>query len=213
MEFNKVVRGAKRAVYDEKTVFDILDAGFVCHVGFVHAGSAMVIPTAYGRDGDVLYLHGSAKKFMLNQILDGQMICISVMHLDGLVLARSLFDTGVNYRSVMLHGSASLVQDETERMHSLKVFTEQTIAGRWAEVAVGTEAQLNATMVVKFCIERASCKVRTGGPTGDELLQSDYWSGTLPMAMRAGEPIPDVKFDREHDLSSSVINFVNRYNT
>jgi uncharacterized protein len=211
MEFNKVVRGAKRAIYDEAVVYEILDAGFVCHLAFQHQGQTMIIPTAYGRDGDVLYLHGSTKNFMLNQILDGQTICISVMHLDGLVLARSLFDTGVNYRSVTLHGTATLVTDEAERIHGLRRFTEQTIPGRWDEVPAGNDTQLKATMVVKFIIDRASCKVRTGGPAGDEALTNEVWSGVLPLSMRAAEPVADDKFGATYNVSKSVLEFMAKH--
>ena len=112
MEFNKIIRGAKREANDEQTVYQILDAGFLCHVAFQHQGQTMMIPTAYGRKGDEIYLHGSTKNFMLNQILDGQTVCISVTHLDGIVLARTLFDTGLNYRSTILFGKASLVEGE-----------------------------------------------------------------------------------------------------
>ncbi|MEY4875857.1 MAG: hypothetical protein RL708_1006, partial [Bacteroidota bacterium] len=164
MEFNKVIRGAKREVNDEQTVYEILDAGFLCHIAFQHQGQTMMIPTAYGRKGDEIYLHGSTKNFMLNQILDGQTVCISVTHLDGIVLARTLFDTGVNYRSTVLFGKAILVEDENERMEGMKIITESVIKGRWNEVNLGTDQQIKATMVIKFKIEKASAKMRSGGP-------------------------------------------------
>ena len=158
MEFNKVIRGAKREMNDEESVKSILDAGFLCHVAFQHQGQTMMIPTAYGRKDEDIYLHGSTKNFMLNQILDGQTICISVTHLDGIVLAKSLFHTSVNYRSVVLFGKATLVEDENERIEGMKVISENIIKGRWDEVSLGTESQLKATMVIKFSIEKASAK-------------------------------------------------------
>jgi nitroimidazol reductase NimA-like FMN-containing flavoprotein (pyridoxamine 5'-phosphate oxidase superfamily) len=204
MEFNKVVRGAKRETNDETSVFNILDAGFLCHVAFQHQGQTMMIPTAYGRDNDTLYLHGSTKNFMLNQILDGQTICVSVTHLDGIVLAKSLFHTSVNYRSVVLFGKASLVEDEKERMEGMKVITENIVKGRWDEVPVGSEQQLKATMVVRFTIERASAKVRNEGPMGDDEIREEVWSGHIPLAMKAQLPILDSKFGVELEMSKSV---------
>jgi uncharacterized protein len=204
MDFNKVVRGAKRETNDEASVFNILDAGFLCHVAFQHQGQTMMIPTAYGREGDNLYLHGSTKNFMLNQILDGQTICISVTHLDGIVLAKSLFHTSVNYRSVVLFGKAVLVEDENERMHGMKIITENIVQGRWDEVVVGDENQLKATMVIKFTIDKASAKVRNEGPAGDDEHKEEVWSGVIPLAIKAMQPILDNKFGIELEMSESV---------
>lgn len=206
MEFNKVVRGAKREVNETESVYAILDAGFLCHVAIVHEGKPMVIPTAYGRKDDVIYLHGSTKNFILNQMLD-QTSCITVTHLDGLVLARSLFHTSVNYRSVVLFGKAILLTDEDERMEGLKIITDNIIKGRWDEVPVGTEQELKATMIVKFTIEYASAKVRAVGPMGDEDMNNEVWSGVIPLAIKASAPIADEKFGGNFPLTESVINF------
>jgi uncharacterized protein len=210
MKFNRIVRGAKREVNDAESVNAILDAGFLCHVAFTHEGLPMMIPTAYGRKKDTLYLHGSTKNFMLNQIINGQTSCISVTHLDGLVLARSLFDTSVNYRSVVVFGKGVLVTDEQERMEGLKIITDNIIKGRWDEVPVGTEQELKATMVIKFTIESASAKIRYGGPLGDEEMGNEVWSGVIPLSMKADNPIPDEKFSGNVTETASVKNFVNR---
>jgi nitroimidazol reductase NimA-like FMN-containing flavoprotein (pyridoxamine 5'-phosphate oxidase superfamily) len=207
MEFNKITRGAKRAVYDEAAVYAVLDAGFLCHVAFQHNGVPMMIPTAYGRAGDRLYLHGSVKSMMLNEIIKGATICIAVTHLDGIVLAKSLFDTSANYRSVVLFGKATVVTDEEERIEGLRVITEQIIPGRWDEVPVGSPTELKATMVVKFTIETASVKIRDCGPQGDEDKPSDIWSGHIPLQLKALEPVTDLKFGNEPALSASVENF------
>jgi nitroimidazol reductase NimA-like FMN-containing flavoprotein (pyridoxamine 5'-phosphate oxidase superfamily) len=207
MEFNKVIRGAKREMNDEESVKSILDAGFLCHVAFQHQGQAMMIPTAYGRKDEDIYFHGSTKNFMLNQILDGQTICLSVTHLDGIVLAKSLFHTSVNYRSVVLFGKASLVDDEHERIEGMKIITENIIKGRWDEVALGTESQLKATMVIKFNIEKASAKIRNEGPAGDDDILEEVWSGHIPLAMKAQLPIQDNKFGVELEMSNSVKNY------
>lgn len=204
MEFNKVVRGEKRAMNDVTSVHAILDAGFLCHVAFQHQGQTMMIPTAYGREEDCLYLHGSTKNFMLNQIIDGQTICISVTHLDGIVLAKSLFHTSVNYRSVVLFGKAFLLEDENERIQGLKIITENIVAGRWDEVELGNESQLKATMIIKFRIERASAKIRNEGPLGDDEIKEEVWSGHIPLAMKALQPIQDNKFGLALEMSDSV---------
>jgi nitroimidazol reductase NimA-like FMN-containing flavoprotein (pyridoxamine 5'-phosphate oxidase superfamily) len=207
MEFNKIKRGAKRAVYVEQSVYDILDAGFLCHIAFQSGGQTMIIPTAYGRKEDVLYFHGSTKNHMLNELVNGQSICVSVTHLDGVVLARTLFDTSANYRSVVLFGNAQLVTDEEEREEGLKIITDQIIPGRWEEVPVGTASQLKATMVVKFTISRASAKVRAGGPEGDEEITHKAWSGHIPLSLKASAPIPDTKFGEQCDMTASVQRF------
>lgn len=211
MKFNKIKRGANRAVYDKKVLFEILDAGFVCHVAFRHEDQTMMIPTAYGRYEDYIYLHGSGKNFMLNQIINGQTICIAVTHLDGIVLARTLFDTGVNYRSAVLFGKCQLVTDEDERMLGLKVITENVLRGRWDEVPVGSPNELKATMVVKVKIESASAKLRNEGPKGDEEKNNVVWSGHIPLVMKALEPIQDTKFGVELEMSPSVKQFWDIY--
>ncbi|MHB1277356.1 MAG: pyridoxamine 5'-phosphate oxidase family protein [Bacteroidia bacterium] len=207
MEFNKITRGANRAVNDEGHVYKILDAGFLCHVAFLHDGVPMIIPTAYGRKGDIIYLHGSSKNFMLNQIIRQQTICISVTHLDGVVLARTLFDTSANYRSVVLFGKASLIEKEEERLEALKIITENIIAGRWEEVPIGSESELKATRVVAFKIDRASAKIRSGGPAGDESQENEVWSGHIPLELKALEPIADPKFRSSIPMTKSVKDF------
>ncbi|MEP7196363.1 MAG: pyridoxamine 5'-phosphate oxidase family protein [Saprospiraceae bacterium] len=211
MEFNKVIRGAARAVNNEAAVYEILDAGFMCHVAFQFEGQTMMIPTAYGRKDDFLFLHGSNKNFMMNQIINGQTVCIAVTHLDGIVLARSLFDTSANYRSAVLFGKAELVELYDERIEGLKIITDNIIKGRWDEVPVGTENEIKATMIIKFTIERASVKIRNGGPKGDENLISNNWSGHIPMTLKALEPVIDEKFNVDFELTESVKNFGIKY--
>lgn len=211
MEFNKIIRGPKRESNSEESVYHILDAGFLCHVAFQHEGQTMMIPTAYGRKENSLYLHGSTKNFMLNQLVGGQTTCISVTHLDGIVLARTLFDTSVNYRSVVLFGKATLVEDEQERMEGLKIITEHIIKGRWDEVPVGSENELKATMVIKFTIERASAKIRNEGPKGDEEKTNEVWSGHIPLVMKALTPVPDEKFGSSYPVCESVKNYYEQH--
>lgn len=191
-ERTQVKRLPKRGKYDRETVNAILDAGFVCHVGFNVDGQPYVIPTNYGRSGDILYLHGSAASRMLRTLSEGVPVSVTVTHVDGLVLARSAFHHSVNYRSVVILGTARLVEDPAEKMEALRVFTEHVMKGRWDDVRQPTEQELKATLVLALPLEEVSAKVRTGGPVDDE---ADYalpvWAGVLPLEIVAKTPIPD----------------------
>ncbi|MBK9270369.1 MAG: pyridoxamine 5'-phosphate oxidase family protein [Saprospiraceae bacterium] len=197
---------------DLENLYAVLDAGFLCHVAFQHQNKSMIIPTAFGRKDEVIYLHGSTKNFMLNQILDGQTVCVAVTHLDGLVLARSLFDTSVNYRSAVVFGKAEKLESEEERMMGLKTITDHIIKGRWEEVPVGSEQALKATMVVRIPIESASVKIRKGGPMGDEDLKNEVWSGVIPLSLQPMGPVADEKFGGQLPLAESVIWYLSHFN-
>jgi len=191
-ERTRVKRLPKRGHYDEETVFQILDSGFVCHVGFNVDGQPFVIPTNYGRKGDTLYLHGSAASRMLKTLSGGVPVCVTVTHVDGLVLARSAFHHSVNYRSVVILGTARLVDDRAEKMEALRTFTEHVMKGRWDDVRQPTDQELKATTVLALPLSEISAKVRTGGPLDDE---ADYalpvWAGVLPLEIIARSPEPD----------------------
>jgi uncharacterized protein len=198
-ERTQVKRLPKRGKYERETVFAILDAGFVCHVGFTVNGQPYVIPTNYGRSGDTLYLHGSAASRMMRTLSEGVPVSVTVTHVDGLVLARSAFHHSVNYRSVVILGTARIVTDPGEKMEALRVFTEHVIKGRWDDVRQPTEQELKATSVLALPLEEVSAKVRTGGPVDDE---EDYalpvWAGVLPLETVAKEPVADPQ--RKSDL-------------
>jgi uncharacterized protein len=191
-ERTQVKRLPKRGRYDEETVFPILDEGFVCHVGFSVDGQPYVIPTNYGRSGHTLYLHGSAASRMLKTLSGGVPVCVTVTHVDGLVLARSAFHHSVNYRSVVILGTARLVEEPAEKMEALRLFTEHVMKGRWDDVRQPAEQELKATTVLALPLEEVSAKVRTGGPIDDE---PDYalpvWAGVLPLKIVAKNPEPD----------------------
>jgi nitroimidazol reductase NimA-like FMN-containing flavoprotein (pyridoxamine 5'-phosphate oxidase superfamily) len=178
--------------HDWGTINQILDAGFLAHVGFCVDGQPFVIPTLYGRDGEKLYLHGSAASRMLRELETGIPACVTVTLVDGLVLARSAFDHSMNYRAVVAFGSARKVADPGQKVKSLRIISEHLIAGRWADVRGPSEKELKATTVLEFSIEEASSKVRSGPPLDDE---SDYglpvWAGILPLEMKSRPPIPD----------------------
>lgn len=191
-ERTQVKRLPKRGRYDSETVYQILDTAFVCHVGFCADGQPYVIPTNYGRSGDTLYLHGSAASRMLKTLSGGVPVCVTVTHVDGLVLARSAFHHSVNYRSVVILGTARLVDNPAEKMEALRIFTEHVMKGRWDDVRQPTEQELKATTVLALPLEEVSAKVRTGGPLDDE---ADYalpvWAGVLPLEIVPRSPEPD----------------------
>lgn len=188
----RVTRLPKRAVYDKAQVHAILDEGFFCHVGFTVDDQPYVIPTGYVRAGEKLYIHGSAASRMLRTLDQGIKVCVTVTLVDGLVLARSSFHHSVNYRSVVVLGTAQLVLDRDEKMDALRRFTNHIVPGRWDEARVPNDQELKATSVLVLPMEEVSAKVRTGPPIDDE---EDYeipiWAGVVPVHLRAGDPIPD----------------------
>jgi uncharacterized protein len=207
-ERTQVKRLPKRGKYDRETVHAILDAGFVCHVGFNVDGQPYVIPTNYGRAGEIIYLHGSAASRMLRTMSEGVPVSVTVTHVDGLVLARSAFHHSVNYRSVVILGTARLVEDPVEKMDALRVFTEHVMKGRWDDVRQPTEQEMKATSVLALPLEEVSAKVRTGGPVDDE---ADYslpvWAGVLPLEMVAKELVPDPQRKNEPAIPNYLKQF------
>jgi uncharacterized protein len=190
----RVVREPERAAYDRETVYQILDEGFLCHVGFAVEGQPFVIPTSYGRVESNLYIHGSAASRMLRQMKDGVAVCVTVTLLDGLVLARSIFNHSMNYRSVVILGKATLVDDPKEKIEALYALSQHILPGRWDDSRQPNERELKATSVQRVPIEEFSAKVRVGPPVDDA---EDYafptWAGVVPLKMVAGEPIDDAR--------------------
>jgi uncharacterized protein len=182
----------KRAQYDHAAVYQILDEAFICHVGFVADGKPVVIPTSYARIGDDLFIHGSAASRMLRSLEKGIDVCVTVMLIDGLVLARSAFHHSINYRSVVIFGAANAVDDPEEKLNALRAFTDHVVPGRWEEVRWPTESELRATLVLKLPLVEVSAKVRTGPPIDDEEdYQLSVWAGVVPLKQTAGAPISD----------------------
>jgi len=194
----RVVREPQRAVYDRDAVNRILDEGLVCHIGFVADGQPYVIPTSYGRDGDVLYIHGSVASRMLRSLEQGIPVCVTVTLLDGLVLARSVFNHSMNYRSVVILGTATPVDDPGEKIAALRAISEHILPHRWDDARQPNEKELKGTSVLKIPIQEFSAKVRVGPPVDDE---QDYsfptWAGVIPLEMKAGAPIADERCQRE----------------
>ena len=204
---NTVKRSPKRGHYDRETIYPILDAGYICHVGFSVDGQPYALPNAYGREGDIIYLHGAVGNRMLNQLEKGIPVCITVTHTDGMVLARSAMHHSFNYRSAMLFGTARWVPEE-QKNHALRVITEQILKGRWDEVRPPSDQELKATKVLAVAIEEASAKVRTGPPKDDE---ADYdlpvWAGVLPLRQVADIPVPDPAMSQELTVPDSIRSF------
>jgi nitroimidazol reductase NimA-like FMN-containing flavoprotein (pyridoxamine 5'-phosphate oxidase superfamily) len=194
----RVVREPQRAIYDRDAVNQILDEAFLCHVGFVTDGQPYVIPTSYGRHGNVLYIHGSAASRMLRNLDQGVPVCITVTLLDGLVLARSVFNHSMNYRSVVILGTATLVDDPAEKLAALRALTEHILPCRWDDSRLPNEKELKATSVLRIPIEEFSAKVRVGPPVDDE---EDYafptWAGVLPLETTVGAAVADARCNQE----------------
>jgi len=207
----QVKRLPKRGQYDRETIHGILDEGFICHVGFVHEGSPVVIPTGYARSGDRLYFHGSAASRMLRTLDQGVQVCLTVTLLDGLVLARSAFHHSMNYRSVVIFGTAKAVTDEAEKSEALRLFTEHVVPGRWEQIRWPTAQELKATTVLSLPIEEASAKVRTGPPLDDE---EDYamtvWAGVLPLKLTKGAPVADPRLPQQTAPGADVTGWQRR---
>ena len=208
----RVVREADRAVYDREAVYRILDEGFLCHVGFSVDGQPFVIPTSYGRKDASLYIHGSAASRMLRQTQkEGVPVCITVTLLDGLVLARSVFNHSMNYRSVVVLGKATLVDDPSEKLAALRVLSEHILPGRWDDSRGPSERELKATSVLRVPIDEFSAKVRVGPPIDDE---EDYafptWAGVVPLEMKAGVPIDDARLLPGKSVPDYIANYTRR---
>jgi uncharacterized protein len=189
---SQVKRIPDRGHYDPQTVHSVLDAAFLCHLGFAVDGQPFVIPTLFARRENILYMHGSSASRMLRELQKGIRACVNVTLVDGLVLARAAFHHSMNYRSVVAFGTAVLVSDEQEKLSALEAVSEHVIPGRWREVRLPNPLELKATSVIRFTIEEASAKVRTGGPKDDaEDYELEMWAGVLPLHATWGQPIPD----------------------
>jgi hypothetical protein len=182
----------QRGIYERDTIYNILDEAFVCHVGFITNGEPVVIPMAYGRSGDALYLHGSAAGRMLRELTRSIPVCVTVTLIDGLVLARSAFHHSMNYRSVVAFGTALTVENKIEKLKALRSVSEHVIPGRWVEVREPSDAELKQTLVLQLPLTEVSAKIRTGPPIDEE---TDYdlpvWAGVVPLSVVAQPPVAD----------------------
>jgi uncharacterized protein len=204
----QVKRIPQRADYDRTTIYHILDEGLVCHVGFIVDNQPFVIPTAYGRINDKLYIHGSPASRMLRSLIGTVEVCVTVTLIDGLVLARSAFHHSMNYRSIVIFGQAEIVSNSDEKLAALKAFTEHVVPRRWDDVRQPSRQELQGTMVLSLPLNEASAKIRTGFPKDDE---ADYnlpvWAGILPLQLVPGNAIPDSQLSKNIRLPDYVKNY------
>ena len=195
-ERTRLVREANRAVYDREAIYKILDEAFVCHVGFALDGQPFVIPTMFARVGDHIYFHGSAASRMLRNLAGGAPVCVTVTLTDGLVLARSVFNHSMNYRSVVALGHAVLIDDPTEKLRALQAFTEKLLPGRWNGARQPNERELKATSILKLPLTEISAKVRSGDVEDDaDDYSLNVWAGVIPLRLVADPPIRDSRCD------------------
>ncbi|HUE57671.1 MAG TPA: pyridoxamine 5'-phosphate oxidase family protein [Candidatus Udaeobacter sp.] len=195
-ERTRVVRESQRGAYDRESIDRILDEAFVCHVGFSVEGQPYVIPTLFARIADAIYFHGSAASRMLRNVSDGVSVCVTVTLTDGFVLARSVFNHSMNYRSVVALGKAMLVDQPEEKLEALHAFTEKILPGRWNDARQPNEKELKATSILRLPLTEISAKIRVGSPEDDA---PDYalpvWAGVIPLHLTPGAPIRDERCD------------------
>lgn len=189
----RVRRVNDRAAYDRETIHSVLDAGLIAHLGFVDNGQPYVIPTLHARIGDDLYVHGSSAARSLRALEQGIPACVTVTLVDGIVLARSVFEHSMNYRSVVVLGTATAVTSSEEKNEALHAFTDKLLPGRWEDARRPTELELKATSVLRIPIDESSAKIRDGGPDAEpeEDMALDIWAGHIPLAVTALAPVPD----------------------
>jgi len=187
----EVRRHPERGVYDRAAIDAILDEALYCHVGFVADGRPFVIPTIHARSGDVLYLHGSPASRMLRTLAGGLDVCVTVTILDGLVLARSVYNHSMNYRSVVVLGNARAVEDRAKKLAALEAVVEHVAAGRSRDARAPSEKELGGTLVLALPLDEASAKVRSGPPKDfDDDVPLPIWAGVVPLRLAAGAPEP-----------------------
>lgn len=201
-------RAHERGSYDRDMVHAILDEALICHVGFIHDGGPAVIPTAHWRDGETLYIHGSSASRMIRALEGGAPACIEVTMTDGLVLARSGYHSSVNYRTVVIYGSGRKIDDEAEKLATLKTFMEKIAPGRWDELRAPNEQEMKATTVLAFDLVELSAKIRDGGVEDEpEDMNDPVWAGVVPVRRTFGVPEPDPKLRSDIGLPGYLKNY------
>ncbi len=204
----RIVREPVRAVYDRDAIYRILDEAFTCHVGFAVDGQPFVIPTMFARVGDAIYFHGSAASRTLRGLAGGLPVCITVTLSDGLVLARSVFNHSMNYRSVVAIGKATLIEEPAEKLEALRAFTEKLIPGRWNDARQPDEKELKATSVVKLPLTEVSAKVRVGDVEDDAPdYELSVWAGIIPLRLVTEAPVRDSRCDASIPTPDYVLHY------
>ncbi len=201
-------RIAEHASYDSQTVGEVLDAGLIAHVGIIHDGSPVVIPMVYARVGDTLYLHGSVASRLMRALRSGIPACVTVTVVDGIVLARSAFNMTMNYRSVVIHGTARLIQDAADRAVVFRAVLDHLVPNHYDTVRPPSESELAQTMLIGIPLTEASVKIRSGPPLEEpEDLGLPIWAGEIPLTLVALDPIPDPDLEPTIPVPASVDNY------
>jgi uncharacterized protein len=191
-----VKRHPERGAYERTTIDPILDEALICHLGFVIEGRPFVIPTIHARDGDTLYVHGSPASRMLRAAKGGVDICVTVTLLDGLVLARSVYNHSMNYRSVVVLGRAREVTDRDEKLQAMQCVVEHVVPGRWNDARRPSDGEIKGTTILALALDEASAKIRSGPPIDDDAdLRLPVWAGVIPLGIEPGDPVPDSGID------------------
>jgi nitroimidazol reductase NimA-like FMN-containing flavoprotein (pyridoxamine 5'-phosphate oxidase superfamily) len=208
---NEVRQLRELADYDKETVFDILDAGMVAHVAFIQDGNPVVVPMIYGRDSERIYLHGARKARVIRMLEQTDRACLNVTLVDGIVYARSVFNSSMNYRSVTVFGTPTLVEGHDAKLDAMRHISENTMPGRWAEVRDSHEREVKMTGVIELAIESASAKVSTGLPDDeDEDYEIPVWAGVLPVTTTVGEKLDDERLLPGVEASDVILSMQNR---
>ncbi|MEZ4911050.1 MAG: pyridoxamine 5'-phosphate oxidase family protein [Saprospiraceae bacterium] len=210
---NQVKRGAKKASYDKKQIYEILDQCEICYVAFLHEGKAMVQPINFGRLNDCIYLHGSHQNRMTTSILQSVEVCLNVTILDAMKLTRSAFHHSVNYRSVNIFGTVKEMLSDEEKLRGLQSIINHFVPNRWDHCRPPTRQELDATKVLEINITSASAKIANTKPGDNKSdLSLDYWAGTLPVQIKIKEPIPDEFMDENSLTPDHVVDFIKKFN-
>ncbi|UZO79979.1 pyridoxamine 5'-phosphate oxidase family protein [Aquimarina sp. ERC-38] len=208
---NKVIRGSKRATYNIEEIDAIADAGFLCHVGYEFEGQTIVLPMAYGKIGQTFYLHGSLKNRMLTNLISSGKACLSITHLDGLVLARSGFHHSANYRAATIFGTTRMVQDRDEKMKALESVVNQMVPDHWDTLREMNEKEFKSTLVVAVDVTTASAKIRAEGVIDEKEDQNlPVWAGVIPIKQIAEAPITAPDVPKEVEIPESVKDYASK---
>jgi nitroimidazol reductase NimA-like FMN-containing flavoprotein (pyridoxamine 5'-phosphate oxidase superfamily) len=208
---NRITRVPGRARYDRETVFGVLDAALICHVGIASEGGITVIPMFHARLGDELIFHGATTSRLLRYLGSGKPVCIAAAIVDGIVLARSLFHHSINYRSVVVFGTGRLIESAEELNSAACAVAEKVMPGRWLDARPPNDQELKATSFVAVRMESASAKVRVGGPVDEEKdYQLPHWAGVVPLQVRAGDPVPDERLPADLPVPDYIDAFIKR---
>lgn len=210
---SRIRRNQQRASYDREAVNAILDAGFLCHVGYEGDHGIVVIPTLYVRHGDSVILHGSTGAGMVRAVRKGKDLTVEVTHLDGIVAARSHFHHSINYRSAVLFGKCTEITDVVEKLRGMELLVEHVTPGRWNEARKPNDSEFVQTSVIRMEIEEASAKIRAEGPGEEpEDLELEYWGGVIPVTTLFGTPEPDPVHEPKIGVPDSIRASISRWN-